>query len=261
MHGGPSHRAGAFYWAIKTHFISSVEEGLKTMLCMHRDCLAVTRRTEEQVRLVMREKEVLVREIHHRVKNNLQIISSLLNLQASYVKDMAALEALRESQNRVRAMAIVHEQLHKARNYSSINFPEYVASLTTNLFRSYGVDAKVVRLELDIEPVKLMIDTAISCGLIIHELVSNSLKHAFPGGRKGTIGIHLRSEAGSFQLTMRDNGVGFSRSGGGGRKRSLGLRLVDILAEQIGGMMRRKRTNQVTEYTVRFCETRHKESA
>jgi two-component sensor histidine kinase len=245
--------------AIKTNFISSVEEGLKTMLCLHRDCLAVKRRTEEQVRLVMREKEVLVREIHHRVKNNLQIISSLLSLQASYVKDMAALEILRESQNRVRAMAIVHEHLHKARHYSSINFPEYVASLATNLFRSYGVDAKVVHLELDVEPVRLTIDTAISCGLIIHELVSNCLKHAFPGGRKGKINILLRAEAGSFRLTVRDNGVGFPQSGSGQRRRSLGLRLVDILAEQIGGTVRRKRTNRVTEYEVRFCETRHKE--
>jgi two-component sensor histidine kinase len=247
--------------AIKTYFISSIEEGLKAMLCLHRDCLAVKRRTEEQVRLVTREKEVLVREIHHRVKNNLQIISSLLSLQASYVKDMAALEILRESQNRVRAMAIVHEHLHKARHYSSINFPDYVASLATNLFRSYGVDAKIVHLELDVEPVRLSIDTAISCGLIIHELVSNCLKHAFPGGRKGKIDILLRAESSGFRLTVRDNGVGFPRSGGGQRKQSLGLRLVDILAEQIGGTVRRKRTNQVTEYEVRFCETRHKESA
>jgi two-component sensor histidine kinase len=231
------------------------------MLCLHRDCLAVKRRTEEQVRLVRREKEVLVREIHHRVKNNLQIISSLLNLQASYVRDMAALEILRESQNRVRAMAILHEKLHKARNYSSIDFPEYVASLTTNLFHSYGVDAKVVRLELDIEPVALTIDTAISCGLIIHELVSNCLKHAFPEGRKGRIDIRLRAESGSFRLTVRDNGVGFPEPAGGGRGTTLGLRLVGILAEQIGGTVRRKKTKRVTEYEIRFHETRHKEAA
>jgi two-component sensor histidine kinase len=231
------------------------------MLCLHRDCLAVKRRTQEQVRLVQREKEVLVREIHHRVKNNLQIISSLLNLQASYVRDMAALEILRESQNRVRAMAIVHEQLHKARNYACLNIPEYVASLVTNLLRSYGVDAKVVRLELDVEPVALTIDTAISCGLIIHELVSNCLKHAFPGGRKGWIYVCLRGESGSFRLTVRDNGVGFPKLAGGGRRRTLGLRLVHILAEQIDGTVRRKRNKRATEYEVRFHETRHKEAA
>jgi two-component sensor histidine kinase len=231
------------------------------MLCLHRDCLAVKRRTEEQVRLVQREREVLVREIHHRVKNNLQIISSLLSLQAQYVKDMAALEILRESQNRVRAMAIVHEQLHKARNYACLNFPEYVASLTTNLFRSYGVDTHVVHLELDVEPVVLTIDTAISCGLIIHELVTNCLKHAFPEGRKGCICIRLRAESGSFRLTVRDNGVGFPEPTGGGRTTTLGLRLVAILAEQIRGTVRRKKTKRVTEYEVRFHETRHKEAA
>lgn len=245
----------------KHYSIQFVVGALKKMLCLHRDCLLVKRRTEEQVRLVLREKEVLVREIHHRVKNNLQIISSLLNLQASCVKDEAALEILRESQNRVRAMAIVHEQLHKAHNYSRIEFPEYVASLAANLFRSYGVDAKAVTLKLDVEPVALTIDTAISCGLIIHELVSNCLKHAFPEGRKGRIHIRLREEAGGFRLTVRDNGVGFREPAGAGRRRSLGLQLVNILAEQIDGMVRRKRNQRGTEYQVRFRETHPKEAA
>ena len=246
--------------AIKLPLIQFIAETLK-MLCPHRDCLVVKRRTEEQVRLVLREKEVLVREIHHRVKNNLQIISSLLNLQAACVKDETALEILRESQNRVRAMAFVHEQLHKARNYSRIDFPEYVASLATNLFRSYGVDAKVVGRKLDVEPVALTIDTAISCGLIIHELVSNCLKHAFPDGRRGLIHIRLRAESGGFRLTVRDNGVGFSQRVDGGRSKSLGLRLVNILAEQIDGTVRRKRSKRGTEYEVEFRETRHKEAA
>ncbi len=227
----------------------------------HRECLVVKRSTEEEVRLVLREKEVLVREIHHRVKNNLQIISSLLNLQASCVKDKAALEVLRESQNRVRAMAIVHEQLHRARDYSRIDLPEYVASLTTNLLRSYGVEAKVVTVKLDVEPVALTIDTAISCGLIIHELVSNCLKHAFPGGRKGQINILLHGEPGGFRLSVRDNGVGFSETGSGGRRRSLGLRLVSILAEQIDGVVRRKHNKRGTECEVRFRETHQKEAA
>lgn len=247
--------------ASKTDYIQLVVGALKKMLCLHRDCLVIKRRTEEQVRVVLREKEVLVREIHHRVKNNLQIISSLLNLQASCVKDEAALEILRESQNRVRAMAIVHEQLHKARNYSRIEFPEYAASLAENLFRSYGVDTKKVTLRLDVEPVALTIDTAISCGLIIHELVSNSLKHAFPEGRGGRVQIRLREEASGFRLTVRDNGVGFPEPLGGGRRKSLGLRLVHILAEQIDGTVRHKRSKRGTEYEVRFRETRHKEAA
>lgn len=246
--------------AIKTYYFQFVVGALKKMLCLHRDCLVVKRRTEEQVRLVLREKEVLVREIHHRVKNNLQIISSLLNLQASCVKDEAALEILRESQNRVRAMAIVHEQLHKARNYSRIEFPEYVASLATNLFRSYGVDAKVVSLKLDVEAVALTIDTAISCGLIIHELVSNCLKHAFPEGRKGRIYIRLRAESNGFRLTVRDNGAGFPDPAGGGRRKSLGLRLVNILAEQIEGTVKHKCNKRGTEYEVRFREIRLKEA-
>lgn len=231
------------------------------MSSLQQDSLAVKRRMKEQVSLVRREKEVLVREIHHRVKNNLQIISSLLSLQASYVKDMAALEILREGQNRVRAMALVHEQLHKARNYSRLDFPEYVESLATNLFRSYGVDAKDICLKLDVEPVALTIDTAISCGLIIHELVSNCLKHAFPEGRKGRIHIRLRTESNRFRLTVRDNGVGFPELAGGERRTSLGLRLLDVLAEQIGGNVRRNRSRRGTEYEVLFHETLHKEAS
>jgi len=218
------------------------------------------KKAAESARLAMREKEVLVREIHHRVKNNLQIICSLLNLQAAFVKDSTALEILRESQNRVRAMAIVHEQLHRARNYARIDFPEYVANLTTNLFRSYGIDPRVIALKLEVAPVALNIDTAIPCGLIIHELVSNSLRHAFPGGRKGRIQVGLDEEKKLFRLTVRDNGVGFADTAGT-RRKSLGLRLVSILAEQIDGHVKRRLNRCGTQYEVRFREVRPREES
>ena len=216
------------------------------------------KRAERQIRQALVEKEVLLREIHHRVKNNLQIVSSLLSLQAAYVKDRTALEILRESQNRVRSMAIVHEQLHRAQNLSKINFAEYVANLATGLFRSYGVDPAVVGLRLDVGRAELGIDIAIPCGLIIHELVSNSLKYAFPGGRKGWIHVSLRRGRDGLVLRVSDNGVGFPPGERQRRPESLGLRLVDILVEQIEGVVTRGHSRG-TQCRITFQRVNHKE--
>lgn len=214
------------------------------------------------MKAALREKEILLREIHHRVKNNLQVISSLLSLQADLVTDPRAIEMLKESQHRVRSMALVHEQLHRSPDLSRINFGEYVRSLTASLFSSYGIDSTRISLASRVADVFLPIDVAVPCGLMLQELVSNSIKHAFPGGRCGEIGIEMsrfpdRSSAGSrrggsgWLLTVRDDGVGLPREASFETASSLGLRLVRILAEQLDGRVECLRRGG-TEFRIRF---------
>jgi len=213
--------------------------------------LALQRReAQQQMQDALREKEVLLREIHHRVKNNLQVISSLLNLQAGAIRDAAALEMLKESQNRVRSMALVHEQLHRSRDLSRICFSDYARNLTASLFCSYGIDSSAIALELRIADAFLPIDVAVPCGLIIQELVSNSLKHAFPAGRRGSITISLQPDgshpeqdsecaAARWSLTISDDGVGLPPGVDPETSNSLGLRLVRILTDQLSGGVHR----------------------
>lgn len=196
------------------------------------------KRSQQRLYATLREKEVLLREIHHRVKNNLQVISSLLSLQAASLEDPAAREMLKESQNRVRSMALVHDQLHRSRDLSRIGFREYVKNLCASLFSSYGIDSARIALRVEVDDVSLPIDTAIPCGLIIHELVSNSLKHAFPDGRSGEIFIRLESTPGRGKvLTVADDGAGLPRDVDLDTVHSLGLRLVRILAAQIDALV------------------------
>jgi two-component sensor histidine kinase len=200
----------------------------------------------------LREKEVLLREIHHRVKNNLQVISSLLNLQARALTDPEALEMLKESQNRVRSMAMVHEHLHRSRDLSKISFGEYVRNLCASLFSSYGIDSSRIALRIQVEELFFEIDTAIPCGLIIQELVSNSLKYAFPGKRSGEIRIDLRVDAGHrMVLTVADTGVGLPKSVDVANTNSLGLRLVRILVAQVDGVAECI-SNNGTIFTISF---------
>ena len=195
------------------------------------------RKAEEQIRMSLKEKEVLLKEIHHRVKNNLQIISSLLNLQSDRVKEPRALDIFRDSQNRIRSMALVHERLYRSRDLAAIDFSQYIQSLAAFLFRSYGGNERKVKLDLDIEEVLLAVDVAIPCGLIINELVSNSLKHAFPGTAVGTIGVSLRRNGDMCTLIVKDDGVGFPAAVNIRESESLGLQLVHTLATQIGATM------------------------
>ena len=199
--------------------------------------LALQRKeTQEKTQAALREKEVLLREIHHRVKNNLQVISSLLNLQARILDHPQALEMLKESQNRVRSMAMVHEQLHRSRDLSRIHFGEYVRNLAASLFCSYGVDSARVALRVDVDEVYFGINTAIPCGLMIQEIVYNSLKHAFPSDQSGEIRIALQSEVDDHRvLVVEDNGIGLPRGVKCCETDSLGLRLVRIFVEQVDG--------------------------
>ncbi|MHC4540828.1 MAG: sensor histidine kinase [Planctomycetota bacterium] len=194
------------------------------------------RATNQQLKTSLEEKEVLLREIHHRVKNNLQVVVSLLSLQSENVQDDEAARLFRESQLRVKSMALLHEQLYETENLAHINLGDYVRHLTDELRCSYGADAQEIRFKIDVEDVFPGIDKAVPCALIINELVSNCLKHAFPGDRAGEIRIGLDSdEQGNCALSVSDDGAGFAQDVELTDARTFGLKLVSILAEQLQG--------------------------
>jgi two-component sensor histidine kinase len=188
----------------------------------------------------LREKEVLLKEVHHRVKNNLQILYSLLALQADAIQNQEGLQALTESQSRVMSIALIHEQLYRSNDLARIDFASYVSSLTEQLFRSYGVKPGQIERRIAIDSALLSIDQAIPCGLIINELVSNALKYAFPPAKTtnlpALIEISLHSDPGAgLTLTVRDTGIGLPQSVVLDKPGRLGLQLVAILTNQLHG--------------------------
>lgn len=195
------------------------------------------RATEDRIKASLREKEVLLKEIHHRVKNNLQITSSLLKLQSAYIQDPQAQEMFADSQNRIRSMALVHEKLYQSSDLSRVNFSEYVESLAALLFRSYGVDTNQIRLSIETDQVYLSIESAVPCGLILNELLSNCLKHAFPEKRAGEIRISVTEHAEdmSLELVVADNGIGLPKGINLDQTETLGLQLVRTLTHQLNG--------------------------
>lgn len=210
------------------------------------------KQAETQIQRSLREKEVLLQEVHHRVKNNLQVISSLLDLQSQHLKDPAMLPLFQESCNRVQSMALVHELLYRSKDYSQINFTDYLTSLTSYLFQSYGVDTNTITLDIDIDEVTLNTDKVITCGLIVQELVSNTLKYAFPNHTNGKIKISLQTD---FEhcctLIIKDNGVGLPTELDLANAKSLGLRLVKVLINQLEGTFNIDR-KLGTEFRIQF---------
>jgi two-component sensor histidine kinase len=191
-------------------------------------------RSEKAMRGSLREKEVLLKEIHHRVKNNLQVISSLLNLQARYLPDPAAREIFRASQHRVQSIALVHEKLYQSADLSHVDFSDYTVALLDNLFETFDAGPRGISKLIDIGAIRLSVDIAIPCGLIVNELVTNALKHAFPGGREGTVRVILREGAdGALDLTVGDDGVGLPEGVDPRKTSSLGLDLVFTFADQL----------------------------
>ncbi len=190
---------------------------------------------DRKIRDSLKEKEVLLQEVHHRVKNNLQVISSILNLQSSYVSDPSTLDILQESQNRIKSMSFIHETLYRTTDFSSINFSEYIKSLSHNLIQSYRLQNCTVDFVADIDTIEMSIDQSIPCGLIVNELVSNALKYAYKDRKKGKLIIELKEKGNQVSLKISDDGVGLPENFKYEKNDSLGVQLVYSLTEQLDG--------------------------
>lgn len=213
--------------------------------------IAERKKIEEQLRSSLEEKEVLLREIYHRVKNNMQIISSLLRLQARTIADKELLGIFEAAHNRIKTMAFVHEGLYRSKDLAKIDFSDYVKRLTTHLFSVYSSSKKKIDLILDVEEIFLDVNTAIPCGLIINELVTNSLKHAFPETDGGEVCVKMKKNLGQFTLTVKDSGIGFPKTIDFRMADTLGMQLVTDTVKQLGGSIRLERRGG-TGFTIEF---------
>lgn len=201
------------------------------------------KRAEERVTASLREKETLLKEIHHRVKNNLQIVHSLISLQSRHIQDSQTLNGLKDCQDRVKAMALVHEKLYRSKDLGRIDFGDYIRDLIESLFRSWGTSTDLIKTTLEVEPVFLNVDESVPCGLIVYEILSNCLKHAFPNRRPGRISVVLKREPdGQLLLGVHDDGVGLPAGIRFPQSSSLGLQLVSSLAGQLGGTVELERS-------------------
>lgn len=183
----------------------------------------------------LREREVLLQEVHHRVKNNLTAIASLIEMQARRLPEGEGREALRECHGRVHAIALIHEKLYQSENYADVPFADYIRGLADDVFQATGISSpSAISLVLAVEEIVMTVDKAIPCGLIVNELITNAFKHAFPGGRRGTIRVELaRTSGGRLRLVVADDGVGLPEGFTLQEPRSLGLRLIGTLSRQL----------------------------
>lgn len=206
---------------------------------------------DRKIRDSLKEKEVLLQEVHHRVKNNLQVISSILNLQSSYVNDPKTLDILRESQQRIKSMSFIHETIYRTADFSRLEFMDYIKTIASNLIQSYRTATTRVDFIPEMQSVGLNLDQAIPCGLIINELVSNALKYAFKGRKKGSLTVVLREENEDVILAVKDDGVGLPKDFAFEKNNSLGIQLVYALLEQLDAHMKVDQTSG-TEFFIRF---------
>ena len=216
------------------------------------------KKSEDKIQASLREKELLLKEIHHRVKNNMQVISSLLSLQSQHVQDENALLLFKESQYRVRSMALVHEKLYQSDNFAEVNFSDYIQDLALKLFRSYEMNPEEIELDINMQNVALGIDLAVPCGLVVNELISNALKHAFShsGNETGKISIDLREKGDMIVLSVSDDGTGIPPDLNFRQTDSLGLKLIVLLAEdQMEGTVSLDRSNG-TKFTIVFPKSK-----
>ncbi|MBN1940285.1 MAG: PAS domain S-box protein, partial [Candidatus Aminicenantes bacterium] len=213
--------------------------------------------TLEALRISLQEKEHLLQEVHHRVKNNLQIISSLFSLEAEHATEETR-RILKQGQTRIRSLSLVHEKLYRAVNLSRINLSEYIQSLAKHLFHVYLVDPAQVRLETDFEDLSLDINSAIPCGLILNELISNALKHAYPEGRQGVLRIRLsRGPGGSVELEVSDDGVGIPETLDIANPEGFGFQIINLLVGQLEAGLALDRKDGTT-FTLKFKELKYK---
>ncbi|MEQ8998332.1 MAG: PAS domain S-box protein [Coleofasciculus sp. B1-GNL1-01] len=214
-------------------------------------------KAEEQIKASLKEKEVLLKEIHHRVKNNLNVVSSLLELQADSIPEPHIGKLFEESQNRIYSMALIHEKLYRSPTIGQINLEDYIQDLANNLFDSYNVSEDCIQLHINVEPIFLNIETATPCGLIINELVSNSLKHAFPDEQEGIVSINCHQQSdGQIHLVISDNGIGFPEALDFQDTESMGFQVVCTLIEQLEGTIELQRTHG-TAFSIQFSELQY----
>lgn len=230
--------------------VPTTYKGMPAILAVGRD-VTESRRSEEQLKTSLAEKEVLLREIHHRVKNNLQVISSLMRLQARFAGNKSPAEIFSESQERLLSMALIHEKLYKSNDMARIDFEAYLDDLVQQLFHSLGARESRITLKKATEKVLLGLESAIPCGLIINELVSNCIKHAFPAGRSGCVSLCLSSSDHGIEIVVADNGVGLPEGTDCKDPRTLGLRLVSTLVRQLQAEMD-VAVGDGTEFKIRF---------
>jgi PAS domain S-box-containing protein len=250
---------GTERWIIDHAYSIKGKSGLTDHIIGVAKDITERKRAEEQIKSSLKEKEVLLREIHHRVKNNMQIMASLLRLQSEGIKDKHLLDLFNESQNRIKSMALIHEDLYQSKDFARIDFEQYTRTLTGRLISSYGVDPNRIIASVNIDNVFLDVDKAIPCGLILNELFTNSLKYAFPvdkfganlKDKKGEIRIDCHSNSAEHTLVFSDNGVGFPENIDFHKTETLGLDLVKSLTRQLGGTIELNRNNG-TEFTITF---------
>lgn len=250
---------GAYRWIVDTGVPRFEPDGALSGYIG--SCIDLTERKEmeDELRKTLKEKESLLREVHHRVKNNLQVISSLLNLQMATIKDAQVAQLFKECQVRISSIALLHDTLHRSNDLSSINMPEYLRTLTGHVCRSYGVDPSHLTLELAVEDIAFDVDTGLTCGLIVDELLSNCLKHAFPHSRSGRVTVELRTEEGEWSfLRVSDDGIGLPHDGVLNNPDSLGLELVSLMADKLDGTVSLQ-SGTGTEWHVRFRPVRYQE--
>ena len=215
------------------------------------------KRAEKELKQSIKDKDVLLREIHHRVKNNMQIISSLLNLQSRHVDEDETRSVLKESQGRVKSMAMIHEKLYQSTDFSYIDFGKYIEELVFDLFYTYGVNPTIIKPDIQVGDFEINLDTAIPCGLIINELVTNSVKYAFPNGKSGTIKVEFKSVGEEYLLTVADDGVGLPPNIQPDKTDTLGLQLVTSLLDQLEGELELDRTRG-TMYIIKFKDINYR---
>jgi PAS domain S-box-containing protein len=237
--------------------VNCLEFGGKILTVSFAKDITERRQADERIRASLTEKEILLKEIHHRVKNNLQIISTLLDLQSDSIRDDHTMRLFQESQDRIRTMALVHEQLYNSRDLAYIDFAGYAQRLASALYQSYVEDTGRIGMKVEVRDVELMIDQAIPCGLIINELVSNAIKYAFPGQMSGEIIVSGRTDGdGWVFLTVADNGAGLPQGFDWAGAETLGLQIVSMLTRQLRGSLELD-TGCGASFTLRFRSKGH----
>ena len=249
---------GELYWEYSSISPIKNEKGEITNFLAIKEDITEKKIIDEQLKDSLKEKEIMLREIHHRVKNNLQIISSLLKLQSSYIKDLEVVEYFNVSQYRIKSMALIHQQLYRSDSLNKIDFQEYLSTLSKDILSIYFNRSKKIEIDVDSKNIFFGIDTAIPCGLLISEMLSNSLKHAFPERKNGEIILKLTKLNGEkYNLLYRDDGVGLPHNFDFEKPDSMGMELIHSLVEQLDGTVEIKNESG-TQYNINFTELSYK---